>query len=125
MSRVAALWYTPEGVDVHCSHPGPVLDLLNSIGTRTGPSSFVVDHGAVEDVLNALDRAGFTWSIGEQVPPRTWAQRMFAEVPDSHHEELYRATWDALDGLDDHRALLRTARPRPDHEHPHEHERTS
>lgn len=132
MSRVAALWVTPQGVDIHCSHPGPVTEPLTELGTRVGPSTFVVDHSVVEEALSALDRAGFVWSLGERIVPRTWAQRMFAEIPADCHDRLFDAVWTALDGLDEHRALLRTAKPAPtpdpaehEHGHEHEHERTS
>ena len=111
MNRVAAVLVEGESVVVHVSDPHGIADVFAELGGEAeaeGTYRFSVDR--IEDVLTALDRGGFVWAMGGSLIPRTWAQRLFAELPPELHEPAFNALHEVLGSAQDHRAMLESAR---------------
>ena len=112
MERIAAIWTDEHGLSVRCSDEAEATATFAALGgirDLDGSTRFPIE--VEEPVLAALDRLGFVWALGRRVVPRTWAERVFAEIPTDRHEPVFSALWSALDGLADHQALLAAAVP--------------
>lgn len=113
MTLVAALWFDEVNVVVHLSDDAPVAGALRNLdGERDGLlNQWVVPNWQLEPVCSLLDRCGYTWAVDDKNAPRTWAERLFAEVARTHHEEV-RTALDSifrLGGDHDARAVLADA----------------
>ncbi len=91
----------------------PCLEVpLGEIGACPGPTpgTWMLASGDLEPLLSLLDRCGYHWTLAHRGdPPRTWAERLFAEVPTDHHAALFAACRSALADVPDHLALLEFA----------------
>lgn len=95
---VAALFATIDGVVVVASDWGPVLEGLVLLGGRFDGERVELPLEALEEAGAMLDRHGYVWAADTTRAPRTWAERLFAEVPAVLHEVVYVALCEALAG---------------------------
>lgn len=113
--RVAALWVDATNVVVHLAGGRPPTDdsiaqQLTALGATydSSLSMWCAPARCVELITAALDRAGYVWAADHREVPRTWAERVVAELPPdvaiSVLPALHRGLHD--EGAVDHAALL-------------------
>lgn len=110
MARVAVVRFDGSSVALHLD-PGPVPAELTALlgsfdASAPEPGTWVLGPSALEPLCSVLDRLGVVWGLSTPSAPRTWAERLFAEVPPRHHRALLAALRLLLDSEPDHRAVL-------------------
>lgn len=112
-----------DGVVVWALPEVPVAAALRDLGLgRDGdPGSWRGRWELLEPVCSTLDQLGYRWAVENFDGPRTWAERLFAEVPRHLAEALYlavRGVLESPDGDRDHASVLEWAwRHRPVDQH--------
>jgi hypothetical protein len=112
MQRVAAVWRDAANLSIHLSDEAARPELLQ-LGATYDPGLDVWTAAPVllEPVCSLLDRAGYVWAVDHRDAPRTWAERVCAELPPrALHFVAPHLLWlfDSL-GEHDHAAVLRHA----------------
>jgi hypothetical protein len=91
MARVCVLWVDGDQVRMFLSHRDPSLAAaLAADGSEEG-GEIVFPVARLEEVCSELDRAGFVWAVDRRFAPRTWAERLFDEVPRHLWEDVLEA----------------------------------
>lgn len=82
MQRVAAVWRDTTNLFIHVSDDAARPDLLQ-IGATFDPGLDVwtAPPALLEPVCTLLDRTGYVWAVDHRDAPRTWAERVCAELP--------------------------------------------
>lgn len=119
MRGVAAIWVDEGDLVIHLIGDGNCGSELSTWGTGepTVETPAAIGERVVvrvpsrwgEEVLSTLDRCGYVWALGPRFEPRTWAERLFAEVHPVHHDELLESLRVVLHDNADHRGLLEDA----------------
>lgn len=114
MIRLAVIEIVPGGSRINCSvtHGTRIAPALRSLGGETVHRSdeWALPAGQLEPLQCLLDRHGYRWALQPaEGQPRTWAERLVAEVPADHRGRVVDACSRALADCPDHLALLRLA----------------
>lgn len=82
MQRVAAVWCDTANLFIHISDDAVRSELMQ-LGAKFDPGLDVLTAppSLLEPVCSLLDRTGYVWAVDHRDAPRTWAERVCAEIP--------------------------------------------